>query len=192
MIPVAYRSPTTETLRDWRLEMQAAGVSEEFSRGILARVLVRALPRFIPALTPEYSVGLANAILDELYGGAPAALPGAKPTTIGLSPKPATLCAPEEGFERIDKRTWGRDIRFLALPPNGDSGNCTFIGCQEAIDATRFENNEITGSDFERNGVRYVYAGFRRYTSASELIPQRTGIYGETYRLYYWPTKGTP
>lgn len=74
--------------------MQAAGVSEAASRGILARVIVQAIPRFIPGATPETALGLANALLDELYAGGstvPETPAAVTPTLAGplVDPNPA-------------------------------------------------------------------------------------------------------
>jgi hypothetical protein len=101
----------------------------------------------------------------------------------GLTPKPATLCYPEKGIEC--PVPWGMDVRFLAWA--GD--DWIFIGSDAAVKATGRQGKAITGNDFVRNGIRYVYAGYKVPRSAGPLIAERTGQYAETYRLYYWPTR---
>jgi hypothetical protein len=109
--------------------------------------------------------------------------PADVPATGSLTPKPATLCYPEKGVEC--PVPWGMDVRFLAWA--GD--DWIFIGSDAAVKATGRQGKAITGNDFTRNGIRYVYAGYKVPRSAGPLIAERTGQYAETYRLYYWPTR---
>jgi len=183
VIPVAYRQPIVDTLRDWRERMQERGVSEDDCRMILASVLVGAIPRFLPAVTPDMAVALANNALDELDGKPVADTTPADPA-VGLLPKPAALCEPERGEEC--PVPFGKDIRALAWAGR----DWTFVGCEEWMRSLNKQGNTITvAPDWERNGIRYVCAGHREPSSNGPLIETLSGEYRETMRWYYWPTR---
>lgn len=97
-----------------------------------------------------------------------------------LTAKPATLGEPDNGAEC--PKPWGLDCRFLAWSPAAK--DWVFIGYQPA--SASISGKEITGHDFEANGKRYVYAGYRAPTSSGPLVPEPTGRYQTTYRLYFW------